>query len=521
MKDKDQEKICQAKDVKKTSGPDPYAAFALAVVCDPSGKIMEIPVIDAVTFGSKNEETADFVVLEYPFVEEVHCRIAKTRDGFVYEELGSQSGTFYNDTNVVEAECDEELGHGVHRLKEGDVVRIAEAADKSENAIVIIFHERAETHVEWQQVKLEDREKVLYISRHEEEISNGEIQGEEEALPRHYALLKHTGEAWSVEDHSTLFGVFVNNVRLKGERKLRPLDVVRIGHTLFVYRGEELLYNHKTYDQNQLSICIRERDVRNFLKKKVLLKDIELEINVGEMTLILGGSGAGKTTFINAVMGYEKADGTIMKGDCDIYREYDRMKYEIGFVPQQDLLRLEDTVYGTLENAAEMKMPVNTTPEERTARIEETLELFGLEAEQKSLVEKLSGGQRKRLSIAVEFVAKPSLFFLDEPDSGLDGVMARHLMENLRKIADQDKIVIVITHSPDRVADLFDKVVVLAKSEKDHAGHLAFHGSIDEATAFFGTDSLEGIVKLINRTDEGGEGRADEFIARFAQLEER
>ena len=126
------------------------------------------------------------------------------------------------------------------------------------------------------------------------------------------------------------------------------------------------------------------------------------------------------------------------------------MKYEIGFVPQQDLLREDDTVYATLDNAAEMKLPVSLDEDSRKARIEQVLELMGLEREKDSLVEKLSGGQRRRLSIAVEFIADPSLFFLDEPDSGLDGIMARTLMENLRRIADENKIVIVITHSPDR-----------------------------------------------------------------------
>ena len=165
------------------------------------------------------------------------------------------------------------------------------------------------------------------------------------------------------------------------------------------------------------------------------------------MVLILGGSGAGKTTFINAVMGYEKAKGTIKEGDRDIYRNYNQMKYEIGFVPQQDLLREDDTVYDTLDNAAEMKLPVSLDKDSRKARIEQVLELMGLEREKDSLVEKLSGGQRRRLSIAVEFIADPSLFFLDEPDSGLDGIMARTLMENLRRIADENKIVIVITHT--------------------------------------------------------------------------
>ena len=223
------------------------------------------------------------------------------------------------------------------------------------------------------------------------------------------------------------------------------------------------------------------------------------------MVLILGGSGAGKTTFINAVMGYEKAKGTIKEGDRDIYRNYNQMKYEIGFVPQQDLLREDDTVYDTLDNAAEMKLPVSLDKDSRKARIEQVLELMGLEREKDSLVEKLSGGQRRRLSIAVEFIADPSLFFLDEPDSGLDGIMARTLMENLRRIADENKIVIVITHTLPTGRRIFlTRFVVLAKSQESNVGRLAFYGMIDEAKEFFGTDSLEGIVKRINREDEGG-----------------
>ena len=106
----------------------------------------------------------------------------------------------------------------------------------------------------------------------------------------------------------------------------------------------------------------------------------------------------------------------------------------------------------------------------------------------------------------------PQLFFLDEPDSGLDGVMSRSLMQNLRDIADLGKMVLVITHGPDRAADLFSKVIVLAKSEADGAGHLVFCGTVDEAKAFFGVRELEGIIGRINRPDEGGEGRADEYI---------
>lgn len=237
------------------------------------------------------------------------------------------------------------------------------------------------------------------------------------------------------------------------------------------------------------------------------------------MVMILGGSGAGKTTFVNAVLGYEKAKGCIEHDNIDIYKEYDKVRSNMGFVPQQDLLRLEDTVYATLSNAAEMKMDSKTTRQERERRIDHVLNSLGLLRERDSIVRKLSGGQRKRLSIAVELVSDPGLFFLDEPDSGLDGIMAKSLMGQLRVIANEGKIVMVITHAPDRVSQLFDKVIVLAKGEKDNIGHLAFFGSVPETLDFFGTTSLEGVIKKINRVDEGGEGLSDYYIDKYAAFE--
>ena len=116
----------------------------------------------------------------------------------------------------------------------------------------------------------------------------------------------------------------------------------------------------------------------------------------------------------------------------------------------------------------------------------------------------------------MEFISNPTLFILDEPDSGLDGVMARELFEHLRVIADQGKIIIVITHTPDRVIDLFDDVIVLAK-DSNRTGRLAFFGSIREARDFFGREKMEEIVKAVNRQEEGGDGRADEYILKFAE----
>ena len=265
-----------------------------------------------------------------------------------------------------------------------------------------------------------------------------------------------------------------------------------------------------------LTVNLKDRTVTENFQKKVLLRDIHMAIPQGHMVLLLGGSGAGKTTFLNAVNGYEKANAEVMLNCSNMYTQYKKMQYEVGFVPQSEMMRGKNTVINTLMDAAKLRLPMDVSAADRRARVEEVMEIFGLTPVQHNLVEKLSGGQKKRLSISMEFISNPSLFILDEPDSGLDGVMARELFEQLRKIADTGKIVIVITHTPDRVIDLFDDVIVLAK-DSARTGRLAFYGSIEDARKFFGRDSMEKIVKSVNRVEEGGDGLADEFVMKYAE----
>lgn len=268
--------------------------------------------------------------------------------------------------------------------------------------------------------------------------------------------------------------------------------------------------------EHGLTVNIKERTVIESFKRKYLLRDIHLDIEPGNMVLLLGGSGAGKTTFVNAVTGYEKAEASITLDKEDVYRSFERMKYQVGLVPQQDLVRGADTIEMTLRDSARMRLPSTCSAKEREERIDRVLAEFGLTHARKHLISKLSGGQRKRLSIALEYIAEPTLFILDEPDSGLDGVIARDLMEQLHRISREGdgKIVMVITHTPDRVIDQFDKVIVLAK-DANRVGRLAFYGSADEARSFFDKESMEDIVLTINSKEAGGEGRADEFISKY------
>ena len=266
-----------------------------------------------------------------------------------------------------------------------------------------------------------------------------------------------------------------------------------------------------------LTVNLNKREVAEGLfHKKQLLKDIHMNIKPGRLVMLLGGSGAGKTTYVNAINGYEKADAKVMLNGRDVYKEYGKMQFECGFVPQSDLMRGKDTVQHTLMDYAALRLPSDFTLQDRKDRVEEALKLFGLGPVRNSMVSQLSGGQRKRLSIAMEFLSNPTLLILDEPDSGVDGVMAKELFKQMRKVADTGRIVIAITHTPDRVVDMFDDVIILAK-DSDRTGRLAFYGTVDECRKFFGKERMEDVVKTINRPEEGGDGRADEFIIKYAQ----
>ena len=265
-----------------------------------------------------------------------------------------------------------------------------------------------------------------------------------------------------------------------------------------------------------LVVNIDKRTSGSLFNRVTLLRDIHFTVKPGKMVLLLGGSGSGKTTLVNAITGYEKAKAKVLLNGEDVYKSFDKMKYQIGFVPQQETIRLNDSVYCTVSDNAYLRLPNSIDDNQLKSRVDQVLEDFALTGAKHKFVSKQSGGMKKRISISMEYVSNPDLFVLDEPDSGLDGIMAKSLMQKLHDISREGKIVIAITHTPDRVIDLFDDVIVLAR-DSARTGRLAFYGSVDEARAFFERDSMEEIVRIINRVDEGGDGRADEMIQRFEE----
>lgn len=492
------------------------------------------------TIGRATEQSNCDIKISSPIVSRSHGEIAMINGEYHYRDLNSTNGTYINNVLIGQNSA---VNKQAAVLNDGDVLcfDIRKDGQSRPDCVFALFTTFCNANSEWSSLELNNDMVEICVGRSAQSV----LQIDNDTISEKHASFFCSSNGWAIIDHQSTNGVYLNGKKMSTPRYLKAYDVVRIVDSYFIFTGEQLLFskgitnleNKKVpkqqipvitsppvvqnvsiipvQTQGQLVINITERSVIQRFKKLLLLQDINLTVSNGEMVLILGGSGAGKTTFINAVMGYEKASGKIMYKETDIYAEYEQMKYEIGFVPQQDLLRGSDTVYDTLSNAAEMKLPRRMSYEDREERITTVLEELGLSREKETLVSKLSGGQRKRLSIAVEFIANPSLFFLDEPDSGVDDIMGRGLMENLRTIANQGKIVMVITHSPERAAGLFDKVIVLAKSTKDNCGHLAFYGSVNDAFKFFEVSCFREIVRKINRPDENGEGLSDYYIDKY------
>ena len=432
--------------------------------------------------------TTSSLQLTYPFLSEEQCEIYRENGTWYYKNLTDDTFTFVGGKLIKKDEIAE--------LADGTMIRVV-----NNRMLTMIFLSEMQTGRDWQVINMDD-------GRHEVRIRNRKAGQEQDALVLEYAEGK-----WTLKEMQGA-RVLINGKESDNSAKIRIDDCIDIDDTRFFFEGAGLIYGYPTQG-NALSIKIDERSAHKAMKKITLLKDINLQVDPGNMVLILGGSGAGKSTFVNAVTGYEKAKATIQEGNLDYYRDYGQVKHRIGFVPQENLMREDDTVGDTVMNAADMRLPDDMPQKEKEERVAAVLETFGLTGREKELVSKLSGGQKKRLSICTEFVASPSLFILDEPDSGLDGIMATELMENLRMIACQGRIVMVITHSPDRVAHLFDKVIVLAKGTETKIGQLAFYGGIQEARDFFGVPTMEDVVKRINAVNEGGEGRSDEYIEKF------
>jgi ABC-type multidrug transport system ATPase subunit len=294
---------------------------------------------------------------------------------------------------------------------------------------------------------------------------------------RHAELRAHPDGTYEIVDLGSHNGTYLNG-QLVRRAPVAAGDIVGIGHSEFSLVGDVL---QEFVDTGEVSLDVQDLAVTVDRGRKTLLDNVSFPVGEKCLLGVVGPSGSGKSTLLNALTGLRPADeGSVLYDGRDLYHDYAELRHRIGVVPQDDILHSQLTVRRALGYAAELRFPHDTAPSERRARVTEVIRELGLEKRTEQTIHSLSGGQRKRVSVALELLTRPSLLFLDEPTSGLDPGMDRSVMHMLRGLADDGRTVIVVTHSVLSL-DVCDRLLVLAPG-----GKTAFYGPPDDALAFFG-----------------------------------
>ncbi|MEU1226063.1 FHA domain-containing protein [Streptomyces sp. NPDC005828] len=321
-----------------------------------------------------------------------------------------------------------------------------------------------------------DLGRVMRIGRAlENELVVSDLQ-----VSRHHAEFHATPDGrFEIRDLGSHNGTYVNGQPIPkgGTALLGPQDIVGVGHSTFRIVGGQL---EEFVDTGSVSFSARHLTVTVDGGKQIL-KDVTFGVPEKSLIGVIGPSGSGKSTLLKALTGYRPAnEGDVLYDNRSLYKQFAELRQRIGLVPQDDILHKELTVQKALRYAAKLRFPGDTAAAEREARIDEVLRELKLDIHKEKKVTSLSGGQRKRVSVALELLTKPSLIFLDEPTSGLDPGMDRDVMQLLRGLADDGRTVLVVTHSVAELG-LCDKLLVMAPG-----GSVAYFGPPDEALNFFG-----------------------------------
>jgi ABC-type multidrug transport system ATPase subunit len=294
-------------------------------------------------------------------------------------------------------------------------------------------------------------------------------------------------------------GTYVNGDRLRGARRLVEGDRIDIGPFQLTFDGTaltkvgrignvELLVRSVSYD-------VRSRQARGVPSR--ILEGANLRILPCEFVAIIGANGSGKSTLMNIMAGrMPPSEGTVLLNNCDLHANFEAVKQDIAFVPQQDVLHEQLTLRQALDYTAQLRLPPDTTVEQRHAAVIDAVRSVDLLDRLDQRIGTLSGGQKKCASLASEILNRPSLLLLDEVTSGLDESTDWQIMRLLRRLADDGVTIIVVTHTLANVAEFCDKVICMGRG-----GQPTFVGAPSEVLEFF---SVHRLGEVFDRTDELG-----------------
>lgn len=400
-------------------------------------------------------------------------------DKAAYKDSGSTNGLIYNNANIVS-----------HSIGDGDLIRIDDGIETVAEGVLFVFSSAGSDN-KWYSVQLSEKQE-LTVGREE----NCDITLPHISVSKQHAKIVREDDGYYIVDNNSTNGIIVNSKRISGKEKLHEKDVISITNSKLIFTSTMIYY---CCYKSGISVDAVDVVIKRGKGKKSFITGNHVNLNVkpGELVAVIGGSGAGKSTILNCMCGYLKpTQGEVFINGVNLYQNFDSLKKLVGYVPQSDIVYDNLTLHDMLLYTAKLRLPKDTTSAEQETAITRAIDMVELSEKSNSLIKSLSGGQRKRASIAVELLSDPNLLFLDEPASGLDPGTERNLMYSLRKMSDGGKTVILVTHSTLQLK-LCDKIVFMGKG-----GNLCFYGSYDEALEFFGVSDIVDVYNLITEQAE-------------------
>jgi len=441
---------------------------------------------DRLLIGRANEND---IVVPISTVSRVHAILTRTPNGYLITDQNSTNGLLYKGAKVREIP-----------LVDGDLVRIG---DELGNVATLTYTDMAHpAATQVQSLQFNPNLQFVTIGR----LPDNAMVLNYPQVSGHHAVIQRQAQGAVIRDLGSINGTFIRGQRIPPNTPvpIQPGDIIQIAGYQLVYQENQLA--QASDDKVRIdAIGIRKAVNNNTL---VLLNDLSFSIQPKEFVAIVGGSGAGKSTLMDALNGFRPApEGRVLINGDDYYQNFGVYRSSLGYVPQDDIIHRDLTVERALYYVAKLRLPKDTTDAEIEQRVSEVLEDVEMTGRRTLAVSRLSGGQRKRVSIAVELLAKPNLFFLDEPTSGLDPGLDKRMMFLLRRLADQGRTIILVTHATSNITAC-DKVIFLAPG-----GKLCFFGPPREALKFFEVNEFADIYSKLEQTPTS----ASEWEARYRQ----
>ena len=408
-----------------------------------------------------------------------HCQVIFSKEnGLKIVDLNSSNGTYLNGIKL--------KAGNTYSLNLKDQVQLAGVS----GIIISVGSENTQSK------GLEDQKNILELFNNTDMIivgrdSSCDLRINDTRISRRHASIKKiTNDKFLLKDLDSLNGIYVNGSKVNGSRTISKKDNIFLGKYLLKIDGRA----KDLSDELAISAIGIEKVYPNQKKGKKALHKMDISVPSRSLLAIMGPSGCGKSTLLKSLNGESPpTKGKVLIFNQDLISNYEYLKTQIGYVPQDDIVHKQLTVEQSLYFAAKLRI-ANINNDDINIKIDQILSELNISHIKKNLISDISGGQRKRVSIAIELLTDPMLLFLDEPTSPLDPQTIEDFLNILKKLSENGTTVIMVTHKPEDL-DYMDEVIFMADN---NGGKIVYYGDSTKYKDYFNVNNAVSVFSQIS-----------------------